>query len=155
VRLELDPVEALIAGRDNVEELLRPGLFEWGLLRADGGGEVVPVATAIEVGEGDLQRAEAAEIRQGLLPIEVRFISSQDWNQENQFAGSSRLGLILLALLALLLAAEQALAYWASYHASGPATGAAGTGVSGAGHAAAGGAQFGLAATSHAGGQSG
>ncbi|QDV44731.1 hypothetical protein Enr13x_46000 [Stieleria neptunia] len=120
VRVSLDPVERLIAGESNVDELLRPGLFEWGLLKADGGGQVIPSASTIVGGEGDLERADAAEIRRALLPIDVQFVSSEDWRQQNQFAGSSTLGLMLLALLGLLLAAEQALAYWASYHTRAP-----------------------------------
>ena len=126
VQVSLNPVERLIASESNVDDLLRPGLFEWGLLRADGGSEVIPTATTIVGGEGDLQRADAAEIRRALLPIDVQFLSSDDWNQQNQFAGSSTLGLMLLALLGLLLAAEQALAYWASYHSRGEGSGGAG-----------------------------
>lgn len=116
-RITLDPIERLIAGESNVDEILRPGLFEWGLLKADGGSRVIPAACTIVGGEGDLGRADAAEIRRSLLPIDVQFVSSDDWRQQNQFAGSSTLGMMLLALLGLLLAAEQALAYWASYHA--------------------------------------
>ncbi|MCO8125352.1 BatA domain-containing protein [Stieleria sp. TO1_6] len=114
--LVLDPVDQLIASESNVDDLLRPGIFEWGLLGADGGGEVIPAARTIAGGEGDLERADAAEIQRGMLPVEVRFVSSTDWTQENQLAGSSSIGLMLLAILGLLLAAEQALAYWASYH---------------------------------------
>ncbi|QEF99218.1 hypothetical protein Mal15_32790 [Stieleria maiorica] len=135
VQVALDPVERLIAGESNIDDLLRPGLFEWGLLKADGGSEVIPSASTIVTGEGDLERADAAEIRRALLPIDVQFVSSDDWRQQNQFAGSSTLGLMLLALLGLLLAAEQALAYWASYHAraSTPVRGAGGKRGSGAG----------------------
>ncbi|KAA5546092.1 hypothetical protein FYK55_04115 [Roseiconus nitratireducens] len=115
----LDPVEWLIAGQSNVDDLLQPGVTEWGLLRAEGGGKVIPTATVIENGEGDLQRADAAEIQRALLPLEVEFVSSDDWNQQTQLAGSSSIALMLLAILGLLLAAEQALAYWASYHSSG------------------------------------
>jgi hypothetical protein len=122
VRVELNPVERLIAGESNVDDLLRPGLFEWGLLKADGGSRVIPTATTIVGGEGELARADAAEIRRALLPIEVQFVSSSDWRQQNEFAGSSSLGMMLLALLGLLLAAEQAFAYWASYHARSDAS---------------------------------
>ena len=106
----------LIAGQSSVDDLLRPGISEWGLLRSDGSNEVRPIASVIAGGEGDLRRADAPEIQQSLLPIEVQFQSSENWTQQNQIAGSSRLGLVLLALLGLLLGGEQALAYWASYH---------------------------------------
>ena len=108
----------VIEGESNVDEILRPGISEWALTRADGRGEVVPVASVIQVGEGDLKRANTAEIQQSLLPLKVKFVSSTAWNQENRVAGSSTLTLFLLGLLGLILAAEQALAYWASYHVS-------------------------------------
>jgi hypothetical protein len=116
VTVTLDPAERLIAGESDVDELLKPGIVEWGLLKADGGGIVLPSAAQLENGEGDLERADAAEIRRELLPLKVRFVSTADWSQENQLAGSSSIGLMLLAIAGLLLAAEQALAYWASYH---------------------------------------
>ena len=116
VSVRLDPIEWLIAGNANVADLLRPGISEWGLLKAEGGGTVVPAATVIEVGEGDLRKADPVEIRRSLLPVEVQFVSSDDWSQQYQFAGSSTIGMLLLAILALLLVAEQTLAYWASYH---------------------------------------
>lgn len=117
VDVTLDPVDQMVSSESSVDDLLRPGLFEWGLLKADGGSEVVPLATTIVGGEGDLDRADAEEIRRALLPLEVQFVSSDDWSQQNQIAGSSTLGMMLLGLLGLLLATEQALAYWASYHA--------------------------------------
>ena len=116
VSIKLDAVEWLIAGNANVDDLLRPGIAEWGLLKAEGGGLVVPSAAVIENGEGDLRRADSVEIRRALLPVDVEFVSSDDWSQQHQFAGSSTIGLLLLALLGLFLAAEQSLAYWASYH---------------------------------------
>ena len=117
-RVNFDPQEMVIEGESNVDEILRPGISEWALTRADGRGEVVPVASVIQVGEGDLKRANTAEIQQSLLPLKVKFVSSTAWNQENRVAGSSTLTLFLLGLLGLILAAEQALAYWASYHVS-------------------------------------
>ena len=113
-----DPNELVIEGADNVSEILHPGISEWGLTRADGSGQVVPVASVIRVGEGDLSRADPAAIQQQLLPVEVKFVSSSVWSAENRTAGSSTLTLLLLGLLGVILAAEQALAYWASYHAS-------------------------------------
>jgi hypothetical protein len=124
VSVDLNPIERLISSESNAEELMRPGLFEWGLLKADGGSEVIPSSTNIVGGEGDLQRADSAEIQRSFLPIDVQFVSSDDWSRQNQFAGSSTLGLMLLAILGLLLAAEQALAYWASYHTRGDQTAA-------------------------------
>jgi hypothetical protein len=48
--------------------------------------------------------------------LEVKFVTSSVWSEENRTAGSSTLTLLLLGLLGALLAGEQLLAYWASYH---------------------------------------
>ncbi|TWU42732.1 BatA domain-containing protein [Novipirellula artificiosorum] len=116
-----DPTELVIDGEANLNDLLRPGIAEWVLTRSDGRGQVIPVASVLRTGEGDLRRADSAAIQQDLLPIEVKFLSSDDWTAQYQTAGSSTLALLLLGLLGTLLAAEQTLAYWASYHA--PASG--------------------------------
>ena len=118
----VDPDEMVIEGDQNVSEILHPGISELSLTRSDGSGQIVPVASVIRVGEGDLRRADPAAIQQQLLPMEVKFVSSTVWSEENRTAGSSTLTLLLLGLLGTVLAAEQALAYWASYHASPTAT---------------------------------
>ncbi|MGB0598357.1 MAG: BatA domain-containing protein [Rubripirellula sp.] len=118
----IDPNELVISGQENVDAMLRPGISEWALTRSDGSGQVVPVSSVIRAGEGDLRRADPASIAQQLQPLEIRFVSSSMWSDENRAAGSSMLTLFLLGLLALILAAEQALAFWASYHSG---TGAA------------------------------
>jgi hypothetical protein len=117
-RIQLDPSEMMIGGEENVDEILRPGISEWVLTRADGSGQIIPVASVIRVGEGDLARADPASIGQQLLPLEVTFVSSGAWSEENRTAGSSTLTLLLLGLLGTILAGEQMLAYWASYHVS-------------------------------------
>ncbi len=122
--LLLDPKEMVINGEANLGDVLKPGISEWALTRIDGSGQLVPVASVIQSGEGDLRRAKPSAIQQELLPLEVKFLTSEAWSLENQTAGSSTLILFLLGLLAALLAAEQALAYWASYHA--PLSSAAG-----------------------------
>ncbi len=117
-RINLDPNEMLLDGEENVDEMLRPGVSEWVLTRDDGSSEIVPLASVIRVGEGDLTRADPASIQQQLLPLEVKFVSSSVWSEENRTAGSSTLTLLLLGLLGTILAGEQLLAYWASYHVS-------------------------------------
>lgn len=118
LRVGFDPQERVISGEENVDEMLRPGVSEWVLTRTDGRGEVIPVASVIRVGEGDLSRADPAEIQQELMPLDVKFVSSSVWSEENRTAGSSTLTLLLLGLLGTVLAGEQLLAYWASYHIS-------------------------------------
>ncbi|TWU47404.1 hypothetical protein Poly51_52040 [Rubripirellula tenax] len=112
----LNPSEMVIEGQDNVDEILRPGISEWVLVRSDGRTEVVPVASVIHAGEGELDRADPAEVAQQFLPLELQFVTSSDWSEQNQTAGSSTITLLLLSLLVAILAAEQTLAYWASYH---------------------------------------
>ncbi len=90
-RFKLDPSEMVISGEDNVDEILSPGIAEWGLTRADGSGQVIPDAAVIHIGEGDLSRADPASIAQQLLPLEVKFVSSSVWSEENRTAGSSTL----------------------------------------------------------------
>ncbi len=119
---KIDPNELVIEDKSDVDEILRPGLSEWVLNRNDGRSRVTPVASVIRVGEGDLDRAEHADIAQQLLPLEVAFISSNAWSEQNQTAGNSTLTLLLLGLLAIILAAEQTLAHWASYHVKPVAT---------------------------------
>ena len=122
--ITIDPIELVLEGESSIEELIKPGISEWGLTRMDGRGEVVPVASVNQVGEGDLRRSTPAEIQQAMLPIDVQFVSSSTWSEENQTAGSSTLTLVLLGLLGTVLASEQLLAYWASYHVAPTARGA-------------------------------
>ena len=118
-RIRLDPKEMMIGGDSSVEQWLRPGISEWSMMAVDGSIVITPTAGVIRVGEGDLKRADQAEIMQSLLPIEVKFMTSTAWSDQNQTAGNSALSLLLLGLLAAFLAVEQTLAYWASYHVRG------------------------------------
>ena len=127
LQVSFDPEEMVIAGESNVDEILKPGISEWSITRVDGRSEVVPVASVIHSGEGDLARADPAAIAQQLLPLEVMFVSSSAWSEENRTAGSSTLTLFLLGLLGIILAAEQMLAYWASYHVSPGSSSGAGS----------------------------
>lgn len=116
--LVLDPNEMVIAGQPYVDEVLQPGISEWTLAGTDGRKKIIPVASVLRVGEGDLSRESHASIAQQLLPMNVRFVNSSAWSEQTSNAGSSTITLVLLALLAAFLAGEQALAYWASYHVS-------------------------------------
>ena len=153
VRVVADPVGRIAAGEadgSEAETLLQPGLFEWELLKTTGGAEVIPLAIQIESGEGDLTLADTGEIRSAFMPLEVQFFSSSDWRDQNQTTQKSSMTLLLLLLLVLLLFAEQALAYWASYHVASGA-GPAGVIHRHRGRGEAPGVSFGLAAT-HGGG---
>ena len=116
---EMSPSEMLIRGDEHLEEILRPGWAEWQFLATDGTSRIIPQASVIQVGDGDLLRADHGSILQQLAPLNVRFVQRRTWNQDEMVSGSSAMTLFLLVLLLLFLALEQGLAYWASYHASG------------------------------------
>lgn len=119
-RIELDPKEMALED-DGGQQWLRPGVAEWAATVTDGSIEVTPTVGVIRVGEGDLSRADQAGIAQALMPMEVKFVTSGVWSDQNKVAGTSALATFLLVLLAIFLAFEQALAYWASYHSAGAA----------------------------------
>lgn len=115
-KLRLDPADAAISGEADVATLLTPGITEVWLSRLDGQTEVRPMASAVLPGEGDLSRVDRNQLQRELAPLRLEFFSIEDVLQQSTAAGGSGTTLILLALLATLLAVEQALAYWASYH---------------------------------------
>jgi len=115
---ELDPGEMLIRGDEHLDDVLLPGLAEWGFLAVDGSSRVVPQASVIQQGDGDLGRADHASIVQQLSPINVRFVERRSWNQDEMASGSSAMTLLLILMLIMFLCVEQGLAYWASYHVS-------------------------------------
>lgn len=112
----IDPAVRLLDADGSADDWMRPGLAEWSLLQSDGTVRVLPAAANIRIGENDLKRAPWNEIIQTLQPVEVSFLSSSAWSLENNRTASSRVALILLGILGLVLAAEQTLASWASYH---------------------------------------
>ncbi len=116
----IDVKNLLIGGSDEVGSLMHVGVAEWSLTKLDGQTEVQPVAIALEAGEGDLQRSDPKEIQRAVRPVDVRFVSAGELVDQYGGNSGSATTLFLLALLALLLAAEQALAYFSSYHS--PAT---------------------------------
>lgn len=114
----LDPAEMLIRGDEHLDEILEPGLSEWGFIAADGTARVVPEASVIDSADGDLERAEHAAVLQQLSPLNVQFLQRRSWNQDDQVSQNSSMTVMLLLLLLAFLAVEQGLAYWASYHVS-------------------------------------
>ncbi|QEG42270.1 BatA domain-containing protein [Roseimaritima ulvae] len=116
LQLSIDPREAAISGSADVDAMLVPGITEVWLSRIDGQGEVRPMASVITPTEGDLRRADRRKLQQDLQPIRLQFYSTDDVLEQSNGSGGSTTTLILLALLGTLLASEQALAYWASYH---------------------------------------
>lgn len=114
--ISISPQEFVVSGQNGLDELLTPGVIEWQRTATDGRTSVLPAASVIDVGESDLARVPAAEIIRDLLPLNIEFLSAADWQNNAPVAGLSTFLLILLILLAILLAIEQILAAWASYH---------------------------------------
>lgn len=114
--IEVSPTEMLIADEAGLEDLLMPGVDEWQRTGVDGQTSVLPVASALRLGESDLAAMPHAEILRDLPGLGIEFISTMDWETDGNVGGMSTFLLVLLGLLAILLAVEQALAAWASYH---------------------------------------
>ncbi len=114
--LVLDPQEAVIAGNADVESMLVPGVTELWVSRIDGQAEVRPLASAVQPGEGDLRRVDQPTLLRDLQPTTIQFFSTEEVLEQSSGGGGATTTLVLLALLGTLLASEQALAYWASYH---------------------------------------
>jgi hypothetical protein len=123
--VSIDPANRLREGDPSADDYMRPGLGEWSFLQSDGSIRVEPTAVSLRMGENDLQRLPAAAVIQALRPINVSFLSSSAWSIENNRTASSKVALILLGLLAVVLAVEQTLAAWASYHVRPRRAGAA------------------------------
>ncbi|TWT93159.1 BatA domain-containing protein [Neorhodopirellula pilleata] len=112
----VSPIEMAITDQAGFDEFLMPGIVEWQRTRTDGQTIVTPMASVLRVGESDLVPAAHAEIIRDLLPIQVEFIAPDAWENTDAVGGLSTFLLFLLGLLLILLAIEQALAAWASYH---------------------------------------
>lgn len=114
--LSVSPIEMAIADQAGFDEFLMPGIVEWQRTQTDGQTMVTPMASVLRVGESDLVRTPHAEIIRDLMPIQVEFIAPDAWENGDAVGGLSTFLLVLLGLLLALLALEQALAAWASYH---------------------------------------
>ncbi|MEO9590977.1 MAG: hypothetical protein ABJG45_05305, partial [Rhodopirellula bahusiensis] len=125
--IQVSPRELIVADQAGLDELLMPGTIEWQRTGTDGQTSVMPVASVLKVGESDLSRVSSAEVIRDLLPLEVEFLSPGDWGDSGVGGGMSTFLLILLALLVLMLAIEQMLAAWASYHVRPTSDGAVGS----------------------------
>lgn len=117
VKLAIDLQQA---NRDLIDDLLRPGIFESWMISGNGDYLVQNSAHNVSAAEGDLARVAGRELEQK-LPVRVRTAESISGSgMQSQDASPSTL---LMALLTLLLLAEQALAYSASFHSQRLAAG--------------------------------
>ncbi|EMI58205.1 hypothetical protein RSSM_00337 [Rhodopirellula sallentina SM41] len=114
--VELSPVEMVVDDQAGVDDFLMPGVAEWQRTGTDGQTSVLPVASVLRIGESDLAQVTHAEVLRDLPGMGIEFLASGTWENDGNIGGMSTFLLILLLLLAILLAVEQALAAWASYH---------------------------------------
>lgn len=121
-KLVIAPESVLVGDSLDLDDVLSPGLGELVLTKLDGQIDILPIASNIAPGESDLERVNRVELIRRLQPTEATFVDAGQWSEGVRQAGTSTLTLVLLGLLALLFAIEQALAYWASYHPAGNAT---------------------------------
>ncbi len=101
------------ANRDLTDSLLRPGIFESWMVTANGDYLVENAAHNVAAAEGDLTRVVGNELEKK-LPVKVR--TAESISNASLSALDASHSTLLMALLALLLLGEQALAYSASYH---------------------------------------
>jgi hypothetical protein len=113
---ELNPLEAAIEGSADLDAMLNPGISELWLTRLDGTPEARLSAANISGMEGDLAQTEQTKIRTALQPVPVSFSDASEVIASDETSGGNLMALVLFAVLGLLLASEQILAYYASYH---------------------------------------
>lgn len=103
-------------GRDIIDGLLRPGVFETWMVNSQGIQLVQNEARNVAAGEGNLDRVSRTELkeRMGSLPVEIQSASSV--SGRGLSAEDTSQSTTVMALLVLLLMGEQVLAYSASYH---------------------------------------
>lgn len=108
------------SGRESIDSLLRPGVFEAWMTNAQGDRIVKNFARNVPAVEGDLDRVTASEFEKklGNIPVKIRTAESLSGSGLNSQMGVH--STLLLCLLGLLLLGEQALAFSASYHTPGP-----------------------------------
>lgn len=104
--------------RDLVDNVLRAGVFETWMTTAQGESRVRNFAHNVPSAEGELERISSSEFEQkmGSVPVSMKTadaVSGTGMNAQNASHST-----FLMCLLALLLLAEQALAYSASFHSS-------------------------------------
>ena len=119
----VDPAGVLIDAGGSLDDFLAAGLGEWSYVDGEG-GVVRPMASVIDPSDGDLSPVDPAAVLQSLPGVDASWVTAAVWSEQNSRRSGSTLTLVLLGLMAALLAVEQMLGYWASYHAR-PLTGRA------------------------------
>lgn len=101
---------------DGVDALLRPGIYELWAQTIGGDAIVRNVAHNVSGSEGNLAKVTPQELQEKLQPIKVNVQSATSLSDAGWSPETTSHSTAILALLIVLLLAEQALAYSASYH---------------------------------------
>jgi len=107
-----DPGEASESRR----ALSSAGLFEWWGTSIQGDAVVKNIARNTPASEGETDRVTPTDLARSLTGVDFKYRSALASSTELAMAGLSNRNMLLLALLVLLLLAEQWLAWSASYH---------------------------------------
>ncbi|MEM8733245.1 MAG: hypothetical protein AAGG44_03425 [Planctomycetota bacterium] len=103
--------------RDLVDTLLRPGVLEAWMSNAQGERIATTFARNVAAAEGDLQVVSESELRSEMKGVAFEYRTAAAVSSLGAASQDSTRSTLLVALLALVLLGEQALAYATSYHA--------------------------------------
>ncbi len=106
------------AGSSNevARALTTSGLFEWWGTSIQGDSVVKNLARNTSPSEGELERVTPADLNRSLSGVKFTYRTAMSAGSSLATAGLSNRNMLLMALLVLLLLAEQWLAWSASYH---------------------------------------
>jgi hypothetical protein len=100
-----------------LDDVAASGIYEVQLQPLDGPPERRAFAFNVPVGEGDLRVVSREELAQQLAGVEFQLHDAADMTIDSEQLAGLQLGDSLLAVLIVILVAEQVLAYIASFHA--------------------------------------
>jgi hypothetical protein len=113
------PVMSAAIGRAVIEghvQTDRSGIYEAWPVTSGGQADVRRFALNVDPEGGDLRLVDSKQLLTALDPVKVEIRAAEEFTYELAGLGGSNRSLILMGLLVMLLIAEQALAYSASYH---------------------------------------
>lgn len=105
--------QSLINGQVQTD---RRGIYEAWPVTTSGQADVRRFALNVDPQGGDLRLVDSRQLLGALAPVKAEFRSAEEFTYELAGLGGSNRSLLLMGLLLILLIAEQALAYSASYH---------------------------------------
>ncbi len=112
--VDATPERGLLAAE--LPDVATAGVYEVQLQRRTGDVERRAFAVNVPVGEGDLQLVHRDQLSRDLAGIDYQWHDASDMTMSEQQIAGLQMGDALLALLFVMLLAEQLVAYAASYH---------------------------------------